>query len=202
MAAVALLAVVGCGGHLALTGGSIPIGTSRLQGIVVRAENVSIPLSGARLALQSDGKITYRESDPKGRFDFGNVPGGLYLCTVQPGSISGAGAGWAWFFTLSEDTSGYMICSVWPKLFNTASVDRVVLEPPEVKLKVGESVRFASSAFDKTGKVIPFRPSLLLEGGVGTLSVDGTFYANRRGKARVIAWMAGKAIQSTIEVVE
>lgn len=196
-----LLAVIGCGTHLALTGGSIPVGTSRLRGIVVRADNVSVALPSVPMALRSGAATIQRVSDAKGLFDFGAVPGGAFSLAIQPGLDGDLSGDWVWSFVLSDNTSAYMTCALWPKSFDARTIDHIALTPSNVTLRVGDSVRFSATAMDKDHQPIPYSPSLLLSSEIGALQADGTFQAARPGQARVVAWMAGKYVQGEIEVL-
>src|SRR5436190_1519352 len=52
--AAALVVVIGCGaGGLGLTGGSVPIGTSRLVGVAVRSDSPATPVANAKVTLQT-----------------------------------------------------------------------------------------------------------------------------------------------------
>lgn len=205
---VSLAVVVGCGGSLSLTGGSVPIGTSRLKGIVVRADNVLQPVADATLALTlltdksqratpNASKIT---TDLQGRFDFGPITGGRFSCAIQPLSLTGLDLNWNWFFELPEGTSAQMIAALWPDWFDPHTVRRVTLAPDVLRLRVGDTVRLIATAYDEDDRAIPLGVSLMVEGDIGTLQIGGLFHAEKAGRGKVRAWMPNYEVSAEIQV--
>lgn len=199
--AICLCAILAsCGGPTALTGGSVPIGTSRLQGIVVRAEDVTRSVPDTQLTLTRNPYQSLRNSDSQGHFDFGNIIDGYFTCAVKPPSGSGLGENWAWRFYLPPNTNAYLVAAIWPSSFDPTSVRRLTLQPGSITLRPGDSVRFISTAYDQNDNPIPLSMSFLLEGDIGTLSPDGTFQATKAGRGRISIWVTNHTVSADIFV--
>lgn len=232
----ALAFLFGCGaglgvGGVSLTGGSVPIGTSRVKGIVLLAENVSQGVSNATVLLayvpttkasgtraaedktEERDQLNKKKKDDEdsggsqgttpesGEFDSGPIIGGTYVLTISTPFGVDLGKDWAWRFTLPDNSTAWMVAALWPRWFDPTVVDHVALTPDTVTLKVGESARFAGTAYDKNNTAIPLSVSYLLTGDIGVLSADGTFRATRPGSARLTAWMHGAVASAQINVL-
>ncbi len=198
----AVVLLLGCGsGPLGLTGGSIPIGTAVLRGVVVRADNITKPVDEANVSLHLGAKHNDSASDPGGKFDLGTVAGGSYSCVVLPPENSDLGKNWNWEFQLAAGVPAQLVAALWPARFDIASVSRVGLAPGSHTLHVGESIRFVATVYGPGGAALNLYPSLLLSGSVATLRTDGTVTATGIGQATLTAWMAGKFYSANISVI-
>jgi hypothetical protein len=198
---LALAGVFGCGGTvLSLTGGSVPIGTSRLQGIVVRADNVARPVAGALLTLRRGSNSSQIAADSQGHFDFGPIAGGDMDCAIQPLPGQGLRTGWDWYFHLPENTGAQLIAALPTYAQDLTAVDHVTLSPTQTVLQRGDWTRFIATAYDHNNAALPLTPSLLLRGDVGTLYADGAFQATKPGSASITAWVNGKEVTAQITV--
>ncbi len=198
--AMGVVAAVGCGGA-GITGGSVPIGTSRVRGIVTRADNLSQPVSGAQVRLSIAPFASDRTSDAQGAFDFGRVTEGFFRCAITPPEGSGLSLDWSWDYTVPRDTDMFMIAAVLPSGFDLQRVERVSLTPDSPAIRVGETVRFQATAFDQNDQPIAAAPSLLLQNETGTLRPDGTFIATRTGRSRLFARIGDRSVGVNIEVL-
>jgi hypothetical protein len=197
-----LAAIAGCGGGgLSLTGGSVPIGTSKLRGVVVRADDINQPVPGAALTLSVGDKQSTDVSDQAGSFDFGSIVGGQYSCAIEPPSGSGLRDAWVWYFSLPDDTPAQMVAALWPAGFDPNTVKRVSITPDQYTLRVGETIRFVPTAYDSDDQPLSIRPSLLLEGDLGTLAVGGQFTAAKVGQGEIIAWLNGRFAVAQVKVI-
>jgi len=201
LATIFMLAA-GCGGGpLGLTGGSIPIGTAALRGVVVRADNITQPLEGAVVTLHTGSLHNDATSDSNGRFDVGQFAGGAFTCTVQPPENSDLSKEWSWDFSLSNGVPGQIVISLWPARFDPDSVGNVTMSPAQYTLHVGDSVRLVANAYDKNGAILLVKPSFLLAGTGATIQPDGTVNATALGSITIYAWMAGKMATTNIAVI-
>ena len=199
---VAACMLLGCGsGKLGLTGGSIPIGTAALRGVVVRADNVSRPIDGAQVSLRAGARHNDAASDPNGEFDLGSLAAGSFACVVEPPDNSGLRKGWNWDFPLSDNTPGRLVIALWPSAFDPASVGSVGLSPSSYTLRVGESVRFVAAAYDAAGARLAIAPSLLLTGTGATVAPNGMVLATGPGRLTLTAWVAGRFATANILVI-
>lgn len=191
---------VGCGG-LGITGGSVPIGTSRVRGIVARADNLSQPVVGAQVRLSGAAFASDRTTDAQGAFDFGRVAEGSFRCAITPPEGSGLRPDWSWDYTVPHDTDMFMIAVLLPSGLDPQSVKRISLTPDSPTVRVGETVRFRATAYDQNDQPIATTPSLLLQNETGTLSPDGTFVATRTGRSRLFARIGDRSVGVYIEVL-
>jgi hypothetical protein len=207
-------ALLGCSSGLSITGGSIPIGTIRLRGVVIRADNITQVVPNTPSSLQLDGNLSRATGNDTGRFDYGFIPGGNFTYTIPPPYGSESGKLWQWQFTLLgkldgsplgvpsvDSTNAQLVATVWPRGFDPATVSSVTLAPNGIRMRVGETVRFVATPLDKNAQAIALAPSLLLEGDIGPLTVDGTFQARKPGVGRLTAWMAGQSLTVEIRVL-
>jgi hypothetical protein len=193
------LLATGCGGPLALTGGSIPIGRALLQGRIARADDLSRPVSGAAVVLKLDKASGVRYADADGKFEFANIRGGIYACTVFPPEGSGLQA-WTNQIQLPEGERAQMLAAMLPSNVNSGSVSEVKIIPNGYTLSVGETVRFTAHAYDHADIEMNLRGSLLLIGDVGELSQDGTFQATKPGHASLVGWVGGAVATAEVSV--
>ena len=200
IALVVSLHLFGCGGSLNLTGGSVPIGTSRLAGVVVHAENVTQVVPGVQMTLTRGAQMARRTADAAGQFDFGAVTDGFYTCTAQTPE-AGFGKGWAWPFSLSPHTPAHLVAALWPDWFAPSTIGHVELAPSALTLHVGDRARFVATAYDSQGRAIPLSLSLLLQGNVGEIGPDGSFRAVAPGHARLTTWLPEHVAQAEITVI-
>jgi hypothetical protein len=192
------LAMPGCGGGpLALTGGSIPIGVSRLQGVAVRADDIGRPISGASVVLSRGNQSGNTFTDSEGRFTFERIAGGNYLCTIFPPEGSGVQP-WSFNIQFPEGARAQLLARMLPSGADPASIQGVRIVPEGYSLNVGESVRFSAQAFNLANDVLNIRGSLLLVGDVGHFDADGTLVATMPGEAMLVGW-AGDHVK-TVEV--
>jgi hypothetical protein len=198
--AMAVVAVIGCGG-LGITGGSVPIGTSRVRGIVTRADNLSQAVANAQVRLSVASFSSDRNTDAQGGFDFGRVTDGYFICSITPPVGSSLRGDWSWDYVVPRDTDLYMIATILPSSFNLQTVKRVALTPDNPRIKAGDSVRFQATVYDQNDQPIAVTPSLLLQNETGTLSPDGTFVATRTGKSKLFARIGDRTVGVNIEVI-
>lgn len=191
----------GCGGASSLTGGSIPIGLSRVAGVVTRADNTGTKLAGAPVRLDMLQLSGVQTTDQNGVFDFSRIGAGKYTCVIQPPTGSGLGYGWDWDFTLANSDTVLVVARLWPDTFDVHSVGSVNLGQGDMTIHVGDTVQFLPSALDKNGAPIALVPSLLLDGDIGTLAADGTFHATKVGSGKIAGWMGIYSTAANITVL-
>ncbi len=197
---LAVLSLGGCGGPLSITGGSVPIGSARVLGRVVRADNVNSPVAGALVVLAQGAYRSERSTSPDGAFDFGGVKPGPFACSVKPPDGTGLSATWAWRFELGEAKSAKLVAAVPPKAHEGFVAGNVTVNPPGASIAVGETLRFSAIGYDAAGLPAPFRPAILLEGDVGTLDSDGFFHAVKPGTGLIRAIIGSASAAATIRV--
>jgi hypothetical protein len=193
--------VAGCGGRLSLTGGSVPIGTSKLRGVVVRADDINQTAEGAPVTLSIDDKQSTVTSGQDGTFDFGSIIGGRYACEIDPPVGSGLRNGWVWYFDLPDDTSAQMVAALWPSGFDPNVVTRVTISPDQHTMRVGETIRFVPTAYGEQDQPLSVRPSLMIVGDLGDLAAGGLFTATKAGDGKMIAWVNGKFAFAQVKVI-
>jgi hypothetical protein len=83
-----------------------------------------------------------------------------------------------------------------------AQVARVVLEPAQVTITAGDSVRLRLSAWTASGTPLATDSAFWAAGPfeVATVATDGWVRTYRRGTARVMARLGGKSVWSEIEI--
>ena len=194
--------LTGCGsGKLGLTGGSIPIGTSALQGTVVRADNPSIPVESASVTLAKGSQHDDLATDAHGRFDLRDIAGGTLSMSVQASDSEALRPDWRWDLPLPEGAHAQLIVALWPATFDPNSVTAVMVAPPSYTLRVGDTIRFVATAQDLTGEVLSVMPSLLLVGDSALLASNGAVTGAAPGHATLTAWLHGKTAQADITVI-
>lgn len=194
--------VSGCGsGKLGLTGGSIPIGTASLRGIVVRADNTSTAVDGASVVLQRGAQHNDRMTDTGGAFDMGSIGGGAATCTVHPPDSAALRQDWQWDLPIPDGAPAELIVALWPQSFDPAKVNSVTLAPGQYSLRVGQPIKVVASAYDKNGVRLNVMPSLLIVGSAATIAPNGAITATSSGHVTVTAWLLGKTASADYAVI-
>jgi hypothetical protein len=196
-----LTLAAGCGGRLSLTGGSVPIGTSKLRGVVVRADDNNQAVAGAPVTLTIGDRHSTVVSDLSGKFDFGPIIGGEYACEIHPPAGSDLRDDWIWYFNLPDDTPAQMVAALWPAGFNPSVVKRVEITPDQYTMRLGETIRFVPTAYDENDQPLSVRPSLMIQGDLGELAAGGQFTALKVGEGRMIAWVNGKFAVAQVKII-
>lgn len=191
----------GCGGATGITGGSVPLGRSRLQGQIVRADNILAGIAEVPYTLTLGASFVNGKSTYEGGFDFNNVAGGSYVFAIRPDRGTDLTPnGWVWRFTVPEGEASTLIAAVWPKWFDPLKVTNMELAPSSIRLKVGQSVRFVTNVYNENSVIVPIYPSMLLTGDIGTLEPEGTFRAAKPGNGTVTVWLPNNERTAAIEV--
>jgi hypothetical protein len=198
--AVAMLAA-GCGSHgLGLTGGSIPIGTARLQGRAVRADDITRPVANASVVLSVGEASAEARTDSEGRFSFERIAGGTYLCTIVPANGATLRP-WSYYFQFPDGARAQLTAGILPSTVDPASIAQVRIVPGHPTVSVGNSVQITAQALDRNGQVMSVRGSLLLVGDLGDMGPDGTLHATKSGSATLVAWAGNSMTIETVTVV-
>lgn len=201
-ALVAILLISGCGGGLnSLTGGSIPIGTTLVTGVVIDSNNPTQIVPDTNVVLVINDTFNQDSSDSKGHFDLGTVSAGDYKLNFRPPQGGSGQPTSNWDIRLPDDTRAQIVAAVLPNGFDPSLVDHVKLNPDKITLRVGAGVRFIPSAYDQLGNKLDVTPSLLLVGDVGDLASNGTITAYQAGNAKLTAWLNGKEITADVTVI-
>jgi hypothetical protein len=193
--AAALVVIIGCGGGLGLTGGSVPIGTSRLAGIAVRGDSLTTPVPNVKVTLQTGSSVATKGTDSSGHFEFSRIAGGGYECTMDSPAGTGLKTGWSWAFDLPEGSAAQLVAALLPASTDSNSVKETDILPAGATMHVGDTVRFVSSSYGEGHSSIAIAPSLLLSGNIGDLSADGTIHATTVGQAKLLSWVNGNDVK-------
>lgn len=189
-----LVGLHGCGGISALSGGSIPIGLTRVYGKVVRADNPLIPLSNASVSLVSPSvsadKGNFKvNTDANGKFDFPNIPLGaasdIVKVSVEPNNSSLRATQLT--FATADKSASNLIVAVPPANFDVSQVAGVVISPTNIKVRTDVTTQLTVRVVNSAGQPLPVVPSLLFNGTTGTLGTDGTFFSTGIGTGSIIA---------------
>ena len=192
IAAVAVASeLVGCGAStLSLTGGSIPIGTASIRGVVVRADAASQVLSGASVLLSYESNGTgSTDSNRSGGFAFTNIGAGSYWCTLSGQISSGYAQQMRWPINVATGTTVQVLARALPTNFDATQVKQIALTTKNITMHVGDSTMLAAVATGSQGQPLTVQPTIQVLGGLGTLAADGTFTATATGTTRVEAWL-------------
>jgi hypothetical protein len=184
----------GCGGLLAFSGGSVPIGKTRVFGTVVRSDNPLQAVSNARVtlvssAIGSEPQSFQTLSAPDGRFDFPAIPLGAptgnIQVTVDPQDASLHPQ--QVHFLAADKRNANLIVALAPTSFDLSTVSAVAVTPNKVTIRTDVTTQLTATIRDKDNNPLPLVPTLLFDGNVGTISSDGTFYSTGLGSGTVIA---------------
>ena len=233
IALAAAVVLSGCGGLLTtrglnLTGGSVPVGTSKAAIIVDTGSafsespaaqvtmtlNIltsrSVPGTGTPetpIPLPPPDSAILVPVNPTGtlvgkfrEYLFDNLPAGRYTLTISIPNDDTFGA-FEWSFDLPAATTARAVASLLPKSFDPTAVTDVAVTPRYVNASIGESVQFMGVAAADSGQLIPYPVSYMLMGDTGELAPSGLFTARRAGNSQLTAWMNGKSATAYMTIV-
>jgi hypothetical protein len=192
--ALALLATLaGCGGN-GFTGGGVPIGKSRLKGLVLSAESPRTPVPNALITVRArSGSNVFtiqRLTDTLGVFDIADIPTnevtGEVEVSVTPENPALRSQQVA--FLLSNGRTASLIVSLPRFSYDIAQEMTLRFSPPQATIQPGQSIRFDAQVRDRNGNELPLEPTLLFSDDFGTLNPDGTFRASSAGTGEVFAF--------------
>lgn len=193
---VLLALMTGCGN--ALSGGSIPSGKTRVKGKVVPAERPIGSGVHARIQITSTAAgqepTTYTATtDDRGAFDIQDIKTGETAGNVQMSITPDDPALRANQLSFGVTNRGVvnMLATVPTRSFDVSRGVTIVLDPPNLTLHPGETVRFQAKVLDAAGATLPVTPSLVLNGDFGTPGPDGTFTGTGQGSGFVTAYWYG-----------
>lgn len=207
-----MLWLFGCGGK-DLTGGSIPPGNpgpARIVGVVVDAEEPSVPLADAEVEIVTeDGSRFVTRTDTDGMFVV-EVPRSK-KCIIRirpPGGMMGQ-------FQPREDElvadaeEVRLLLPLWRigVSFPPDAVAELRLHPSQVMMRVGEKVTFEVEVQLLTQPTSPLPlPVWSVHGRVGiilpTNQLTATFIATRTGEGRVKVRLGRNVAEAKVKVVE
>lgn len=185
-----------------LTDGSIPVGggtaNGRLRGIVVHAEQPTLPFPGARITLRSSKGLALQiSSRDDGTFEFANVPDGTLEVTfdgAQPGVFLPV------MVNVRTDYSSFSTIAVAlePARLSTTPVTAVSLTPKEPTVAVGQTLQLTAGI--DGGDPLRKMPTWVVEGGVGSITPLGEFHAEVPGTGTLRAIAGNVAGETTVTV--
>lgn len=152
------------------------------------------------MLLIAGANARQRTSGADGSFDFGGLPGGQYSCQIQPRPDSGLTRGWVWEFDIPDGQAAFLLASIWPAGFDTATVRGVGLSAPAT-VRVGDTIPITTTVTGPGGTTLAIAASLLLIGDAVAVQPDGSFRASRPGSATVVAWAPDYTSVTTITVI-
>lgn len=177
-----LAALVGCGSSL--TGGSVPLGTGTVTGTVSRATAPEETVADVPLTLvASNGQTFTTLSLADGTFLFQAVPSGSARLSVNPQPHQGFRR-----MQLVLNIGAEQRTEVWVALVPEdapITVTRLTIQPSQVSLRVGEEQLFRATLQGQN--IEGLTPTWIVEGGIGHISPQGMFLAERPGKGRIRA---------------
>lgn len=196
---LSLASLSGCGGPTSLSGGSVPLGAA-VRGVVVRADNTSLPVGQANVTLSRAGSVLGQTVNPAGQFEFRNLAAGIYTCTVQVPPTSDLRNDYEWRFEVAPKNVVRVVAAIPPKSFDPATVDRVEMAPSGIRIKAGDNSRFMTEVFDALNNRLSMGVSLMLSGDVGSIDTSGLFVATKPGTGQVQARLGNATALATVEV--
>ena len=200
----------GCGGGLALTGGSIPPGGSRLIGRVAWAEDPSKALPNATVQVETrpvtGGVRTLTAiTASDGSFTFTNVPTGsttsTFTVTVTPPvepDPNLARQPQRIVFQAEKGIADDLAVSL--PLTTAATAAKLTLSPITT-VQEGQTAVLHARLFDSGGARLSLEPTLLYAGNFGKIQTDATFLSAKPGTGTVSAfWYNLSSVTTSIRV--
>lgn len=197
LAAIAL--TLGCGGGEDEGGGGgppLPVGTAVLRGAVIAADEVTTRLPNALVSVLGTGRS--QTADAAGNFEIRGLPGGQYTVEAQTPNQSNYGTTRV-VVTLVEGETTTVNLAVLPE--GVPQPVEVTLDPLAAVVDLNGRVRYRSQVLGQGGVVLEgVMPTWVVDGGIGTVTPDGLFIAQRVGDGSVIAYAGAAQRRSTVQV--
>jgi len=144
----------------------------------------SQPVANAELALVTSGVRYTGRTDAAGTYVFPSVSQGPATLVVSPPTGTNL-APQTLQITIANDATR----AVSAELASQDQYDKassIAVSPPSVSLKVGDRI-LVSASVQGTEIAAGTRASIVVSGGVGEISPDGTFTATHSGSGSIIA---------------
>lgn len=208
MAAVAIIAV-GCGGGDG-DGGEAPpppaTATGTLNGQVVDASDTNTIVPNAVVTIEPVEGTTTAQSGARtittgadGGFAFDDLPAGDWTVTVATPQSDELGGGIA-RAPVTGDATTTVSLAVLP--LGLAAPERIELSPTSATIDVGGRIGYRAQVIGPGGQVYDgIKPTWVVAGGVGQITPDGVFTAERVGSGSVRAYSGSAQRASSVEVV-
>jgi len=180
-----LIWLAGCTSFSALSGGSVPIGD--IDGnVYLNTRTATAPLVPIELRDASGDLLQQTVSGPDGYFYFQNVPVGMLEVIAGDEAINGRVR-----FNRNPHEHARLALTVAEVNNAIAQLNVHSAKPAEpdgsVSLEKNEETLFTVEAKDADSQIIPDVPvSWAVIGGLGDITPDGTFKANKVGDGELI----------------
>jgi hypothetical protein len=184
-----------------LTGGSVPIGKTLLSGIIVDAQNPSVPLAGVRVRIVTEGgEVVNTQTDTSGQFAVETVSGQNFTVRVEPPNRGSSFSSEEFQIDLGKGENRLLIPLGRANTPIAPPVTAIRIQPSQIALQVGEQVQLRYEVEPSLPPGAFVLPVIIVQGGVGVMSTDGTFTATRKGRGVITAHFSGLTAKATVTV--
>ena len=196
---VTLALMTGCGNGGGPGGGGgpiFPVGTASLTGRVLAANNVTAGLAGALVSVLGTGKSV--TADGNGAFQIQSLPSGQYTVEAQTPNHPDYGTT-RLTVTFADGVVTNINITVLPA--DTPAPTQILLDPVTAVVDLNGRINYRTQVVAANNAVNPdVKPSWLVSGGIGTITPEGVFTAQRVGNGTVTAFSGDIQRQSTVQV--